>query len=140
MQQKREKRVDKTGSQKTVQQLLGELYADKVYLEKLLDDDSNFFLINEILDNIIDYLIVFIVATKQNTKTGDAIYGLANGGLDFLDSRTEFWRQQKPIYARKRKEFVKSPSSSKDPLNYILQQFEIIDNCKCFLYYTLIAL
>ena len=40
VQQKREKRVDKTGSQKTVQQLLGELYADKIYLEKLLEDDS----------------------------------------------------------------------------------------------------
>ena len=39
--------------------------------------------------------------TKINTKSGDAIWGLANNGLDFLDSRTEFWRQQKPIYARK---------------------------------------
>jgi hypothetical protein len=37
---KREKRV-KTASHKSVRQLLGELYADKVYLEKLLDDDSN---------------------------------------------------------------------------------------------------
>ena len=37
---KREKRVQKTGSQKTVKQLLGELYADKVYLENLLNDDS----------------------------------------------------------------------------------------------------
>jgi len=37
---KREKRISKTGSQKTVKQLLGELYADKVYLEKLLEDDS----------------------------------------------------------------------------------------------------
>ncbi len=39
--QKREKRdPNKTGSQKTVRQLLGELYADKVYLEKLLEDDQ----------------------------------------------------------------------------------------------------
>lgn len=37
--QKREKRVVKPGTQKTVKQLLGELYADKVYLEKLLSDD-----------------------------------------------------------------------------------------------------
>ncbi len=38
---KREKRdIQKTGTQKTVKQLLGELYADKVYLEKLLEDDS----------------------------------------------------------------------------------------------------
>ena len=69
--------------------------------------------------------------TKANTKTGDAIYSLANNGLDFLDSRTEFWRQQKPIYARKRKEWVRpAKPDPKDPLNYILQQLEHIDNCK----------
>ena len=39
MQPKREKRVAKPGKQKTVEQLLGELYADKVYLENLLEDD-----------------------------------------------------------------------------------------------------
>jgi hypothetical protein len=38
--QKREKRQPKPDSQKTVKQLLGELYVDKVYLEKLLEDDS----------------------------------------------------------------------------------------------------
>ena len=68
----------------------------------------------------------------MNTKTGDAIYTLANGGLDFLDSRTEFWRQQKPIYARKRIT-IKSPSNPKDPLNYILQQLESIDNCMFYI-------
>ncbi len=38
--QKRDKRPVKPGSQKTIKQLLGELYADKVYLEKILNDDS----------------------------------------------------------------------------------------------------
>lgn len=37
--QKREKRANKPGNQKTIKQLLGELYADKVYLEHLLEDD-----------------------------------------------------------------------------------------------------
>ena len=46
-----------------------------------------------------------------------------------MDSRTEFWRQQKPIYARKRKDWVKVTANPKDPLNYILQQLESIDNC-----------
>jgi len=105
-QPKREKRVQKTGSQKTVKQLLGELYADKVYLENLLNDDS---------------------ATRINTKTGDAIYTLANKGLDFLDSRTEFWRQQKPIYARKSSITTKPTTLNKDPLNYIMKQLENID-------------
>lgn len=65
----------------------------------------------------------------MNTKTGEAIYSLANKGLDFLDSRTEFWRQQKPIYAR-RSIIPNKPSSSKDPLNYIMRQLELIDNCE----------
>ena len=30
------------------------------------------------------------------------IQNIINQGLDFLESRTEFWRQQKPIYARKK--------------------------------------
>ena len=40
---KREKRPIKAESQKTVKQLLGELYADKVYLEKLLEDDRKLY-------------------------------------------------------------------------------------------------
>ncbi|RNA02032.1 tetratricopeptide repeat 25 [Brachionus plicatilis] len=102
--QKREKRVLKPGKQKTIKQLLGELYADKVYLENLLQDDH---------------------ATRANTKSGDAIWNLANSGLDFLDSRTEFWRQQKPIYARKKSRQSYAPS--KTPLTYVLNQLEVID-------------
>ena len=36
---KREKRPTKQVNQKTIKQLLGDLYADKVYLERLLEDD-----------------------------------------------------------------------------------------------------
>jgi len=106
--QKREKRVAKPGTQKTVKQLLGELYADKVYLEKLLSDDH---------------------ITALNTKSGDAIWSLANNGLDFLDSRTDFWRQQKPIYARKSVYANQSDDQANmNALNYILKRLEIIDN------------
>lgn len=103
---KREKRTVKPGTQKTVKQLLGELYADKVYLEKLLSDDN---------------------ITRVNTVAGDAIWSLANNGLDFLDSRTEFWRQQKPIYARKNSYTAAADSSSNNPLNYVIKQLETID-------------
>jgi hypothetical protein len=54
---------------------------------------------------------------------------LANNGLDFLDSRTDFWRQQKPIYARQKKYQQTNPDKN-NPLNYILKQLEVIDNCK----------
>jgi hypothetical protein len=43
----REKRPTKPGSQKTIKQLLGELYADKVYLEQLLEDDRKINAIND---------------------------------------------------------------------------------------------
>lgn len=42
-QPKREKRTLKQGNQKTIKQLLGELYADKVYLETLLQDDRKIY-------------------------------------------------------------------------------------------------
>ncbi len=71
------------------------------------------------------------MATKQNTKTGDAIWSLANNGLDFLDSRTEFWRQQKPIYARKAHYRQSGGSSDANiPIDYIVKQLESIDNRK----------
>jgi hypothetical protein len=55
----------------------------------------------------------------------------ANNGLDFLDSRTEFWRQQKPIYARKSAYNPNAESdATKNPLNYILKKLEVIDTCK----------
>jgi hypothetical protein len=39
-QHKRDKRTQNPSSQKTIKQLLGELYADRVYLEQLLDDNG----------------------------------------------------------------------------------------------------
>lgn len=65
-------------AERTEKQLLGELYADKEYLQSLLDDRD------------------FIKSPK------DTIYELVSEGLRYLETRTEFWRQQKPIYARKK--------------------------------------
>ncbi|KAL7754172.1 hypothetical protein RI367_000153 [Sorochytrium milnesiophthora] len=65
-------------SEKTVKQLLGELYADKEYLEQLLND-------RDFINN-----------------PNDAIHELVSDGLKYLEARTEFWRQQKPIYARRK--------------------------------------
>ncbi|EGD72188.1 hypothetical protein PTSG_00210 [Salpingoeca rosetta] len=61
---------------KTVKQLLGELYADRAYLESLVNDPS------------------------LRLGQGGDIKTLAASGLQYLDKRTEFWRQQKPIYVR----------------------------------------
>ncbi len=66
--------------------------------------------------------------TRANTVSGDAIWSLANNGLDFLDSRTEFWRQQKPIYARKNNYANAGDANANNPLNYVIKRLENIDN------------
>ncbi|NXE14158.1 TTC25 protein, partial [Lophotis ruficrista] len=66
---------------KTERQLLGELYADKAYLEKLLTD-------KDLMES----------STKQGVKVADMVLN----GISYLETRSEFWQQQKPIYARVR--------------------------------------
>ncbi|PVD37390.1 hypothetical protein C0Q70_04389 [Pomacea canaliculata] len=62
---------------RAIQQLLRELYGDRRYLEKLhtqLDVD---------------------------THAGRLVCDAAEEGLHYLDTRTDFWHQQKPMYARR---------------------------------------
>lgn len=76
-------------SERSVKQLLGELYSDRQYLEQLLEDPA---------------FITLQASQKGGTKKkkSDEIGSLVSTGLKYLDGRTEFWRQQKPIYARKK--------------------------------------
>ncbi|XP_065137042.1 outer dynein arm-docking complex subunit 4 isoform X2 [Paramisgurnus dabryanus] len=67
--------------EKTAKQLLGELYNDREYLEKLLQDED---------------------LIKGKIRTGENVQDLIEGCISYLDTRTEFWQQQKPIYARQR--------------------------------------
>jgi len=66
-------------SKKTAKKLLGELYADKEYFQKLMEDQE------------------FVKRKAKNNH----IYQLVKGGLEYFETRTEFWRQQKPLYARR---------------------------------------
>ncbi|XP_051894692.1 outer dynein arm-docking complex subunit 4 [Pristis pectinata] len=86
-QKKQEQMEPKTN--KTVRVLLGELYRDKEYLEKLLLDKE---------------------LMKTSTESGGTIQDLIMSGISFLDTRTEFWRQQKPIFAREREKRLKEQS------------------------------
>lgn len=105
-QKEKQKELPKSaGSEKTVKQLLGELYKDKDYLEKLLKDFD------------------------MNTKIGQD----ASDCLNYLNSRIEFWRQQKPIYARKKEQMEKSKGrtgTKGGPSNnnqYVINELEKID-------------
>lgn len=92
--------------------MLGELSADKEYLEKLLKDDD---------------------LVKGSSASGVNIYDLVLSGIQYLDTRSEFWRQQKPLYARKRdklmmqRKWSSSPVKGPEPAAFILINLEKID-------------
>ncbi|KAM5134981.1 outer dynein arm-docking complex subunit 4 isoform 2-T2 [Mantella aurantiaca] len=77
---KQQQKADPSKSQKTTRQLLGEMYNDMEYLETLLKEGL----------------------VKGNTRNGLKLQELIMDAITYLDTRTEFWRQQKPIYARER--------------------------------------
>nr|XP_014350291.1 PREDICTED: tetratricopeptide repeat protein 25 isoform X1 [Latimeria chalumnae]XP_014350292.1 PREDICTED: tetratricopeptide repeat protein 25 isoform X2 [Latimeria chalumnae] len=107
------KKEETPKNDKITRQLLGELYNDKEYLEKLLRDED---------------------LTKGNTRTGEKVKDLILNGIAYLDTRTEFWRQQKPIYARERDRRLlyqkwnrEKPKKILDTTKYILKSLEEID-------------
>ncbi|XP_055984185.1 outer dynein arm-docking complex subunit 4 [Sorex fumeus] len=100
-------------SEKIVRQLLGELYADKEYLEKLLLDED---------------------LIRGTIKQGLTVEDLILTGINYLDTRSNFWRQQKPIYARERDRALMQEKWLRDrkrrpsqTAHYILKSLEDID-------------
>ncbi|NXJ53056.1 TTC25 protein, partial [Spizaetus tyrannus] len=98
---------------KTERQLLGELYADKAYLEKLLKDED-----------------LMQSSTKQGIKVADLVLS----GISYLDTRSEFWQQQKPIYARVRERKLRQQRWMRDKKQkpaevgrYVVKSMEDID-------------
>lgn len=73
---------------------------------------------------------------KGTIKRGLTVEDLIMTGINYLDTRSNFWRQQKPIYARERdrklmqekwlKDRKRSPSQT---AHYILKSLEDIDMC-----------
>lgn len=79
---------------------------------------------------------VYVDAKEKKTKTSKAIHGLALNGLLYLDTRTDFWRQQKPMYARKRDREMQQAQIAKkgnaNPGKFTLAKLREIDDCKLF--------
>ncbi|KAM9296711.1 outer dynein arm-docking complex subunit 4 [Gastrophryne carolinensis] len=109
---KQQKKADPSKSQKTARQLLGKMYSDMEYLETLLKDEG---------------------LVRGNTRSGLKLQDLILNAISYLDTRTEFWRQQKPIYARERdrkimqQKWIKQQSKPSDPIQYVLKSMEEID-------------
>jgi hypothetical protein len=73
---------------KSSKKLLGELYEDHDYLASFLTDRGILFLSD--------------FSSHPNKEVSD----LVDEALKYLDTRTDFWRQQKPIYARKKEKKI----------------------------------
>ncbi|NXJ11273.1 TTC25 protein, partial [Odontophorus gujanensis] len=111
--QKCTKRQEPARNQKTERQLLGELYADKAYLEKLLKDED---------------------LMKSVTKQGIKVEDMVLSGIAYLNTRAEFWQQQKPLYARLRERKLRQQNwtQEKKPkpaemARYIVKSMEDVD-------------
>ena len=70
------------------------------------------------------------VAFIQGNNHG-TIHGLISGGISYLDTRTEFWRQQKPLYARKKEKPLlhrnKPKPKAEDPANFVVRSLDEVD-------------
>ena len=69
-----------------------------------------------------------------HSESGRNIYDLVCDGLRYLDTRTDFWRQQKPMYARKRDKMMQRakfvPGGDDNINQYIIKELEKIDEGK----------
>lgn len=77
------------------------------------------------------YCFLFCSEFVHSKNNNNQIYDLVMGGLNYLESRTEFWRQQKPLYARKKERpKPKKPAQKSKPADitkFILRSLEEID-------------
>lgn len=80
------------------------------------------------------YIVKISDAKEKKTKTSQEIHNLALNGLLYLDTRTDFWRQQKPMYARKRDRELQQAKMAKkgntDPVKFTLRKLREIDDCE----------
>ena len=71
---------------------------------------------------------------KGRTSGGERLQDLILSCISYLDTRTEFWQQQKPIYARQRDRKLLQqqwnntrPNPLSDPTHYVLTNLDQID-------------
>ncbi|ELT90815.1 hypothetical protein CAPTEDRAFT_148055 [Capitella teleta] len=95
---------------KTVKELLGNLYADRLFLDCLLRETGE----------------------HPLSDRGRHVYDIIYNGIMFLEGRTDFWRQQKPMYCRRKERFQpKSKDSHKSNINeYIVRTLTDIDDAQ----------
>ncbi|KAJ3325079.1 Tetratricopeptide repeat protein 25, partial [Gonapodya sp. JEL0774] len=84
-------------NQKSGRLLLGELSEDREYLEAFINDKG---LYQIVLSAWFSRLIDRILRSDFLHHPNPAITDLVRQGIHYLDQRLEFWRQERPLYAR----------------------------------------
>ncbi|KAF7668730.1 hypothetical protein LDENG_00290970 [Lucifuga dentata] len=100
-------------SEKITKQLLGPFYRDKKYLEGLLNDEA---------------------LPKHKPPSGEKMQDLIQDYITYLDTWTDFWHKEKPIYARESDQKLMRQQRSKsyqrkspDVAQFLLRCLEEID-------------
>ncbi|CAC5363711.1 Tetratricopeptide repeat protein 25 [Mytilus coruscus] len=75
---------------------------------------------------------VKLTTEDSRSEVGKVINNLVTEGLSYLDTRTDFWRQQKPMYARKheraqQRNRTDTHTGKLAPNDYIIRELEKID-------------
>ncbi|CAH8456665.1 unnamed protein product [Heterobilharzia americana] len=97
--------------------MFGPLYTDHEYLEELLRQEAT---------------------QKWKTTHSEEVRSLARSGITYLDQRSKFWHQEKPVYARTKVKKIKLPTKSQQTkkqkcaeVNKILDKLHRIDKFQC---------
>lgn len=94
----------------------------------MLSKDTGEFVVHGLTLNMSILRAGLVIGNKDQS-----IYTLIQDGVSYLDSRTEFWRQQKPMYARKREKELKkwkpSPTRPQNP-THSTRPFKEVDYTK----------
>lgn len=98
---------DSPTSQKVQKTLLKELYVDKEYLERLEGDHE-------------------LMSACINLREKLYVHDLVRSGIGYLSEKSEFWRQQQPLYARKLNVSNISPASN--PVTDTLNKIEAMNS------------
>ncbi|KAH8853936.1 Tetratricopeptide repeat protein 25 [Schistosoma japonicum] len=93
--------------------MFGPLYTDHEYLEELLKQEST---------------------QRWKTTYSEDVRNLARSGITYLDERSKFWHQEKPVYARTKAKRLKSMPKSQPTkkqhcaeINKVLNKLHYID-------------
>jgi len=66
------------------------------------------------IHNKLDFFIIVLIFSEFiKNHSNQPVFELVQSGLTYLDTRTEFWRQQRPLYARKKGTLKSHPRKKK---------------------------